>query len=118
MHFARNVLEKMGRLDLLPHCAPPPGPTQQPVKDFFTETFKRRSQAEWVEWFADVDAACAPVNDLRQGVEDPQVRAREMIVEDARGNEHLGIAIKFRNEPGRFDPRPPALGEHNAELAK
>lgn len=118
IHFARNVLEKMGRLDLLPHCEPPPGPTQQPVKDFFTDTFKSRTQAEWIEWFADVDAAFAPVNDLRQGIEDPQIRAREMIVEDERGNEHLGIAIKFRHEPGRFDPRPPALGEHNAELAR
>jgi len=118
LHFARNVLAKMNRLDLLPFCEPPPGPTQQPVKEFFTTTFRSRTQAEWIAWFADVDAAFAPVNDLRQGVDDPQVRAREMIVTDAAGNEHIGVAIKFRNEPGRIDPRPPGLGEHNEPLAR
>jgi crotonobetainyl-CoA:carnitine CoA-transferase CaiB-like acyl-CoA transferase len=118
LHFARNVLAKMNRLDLLPLCEPPPGPTQQPVKEFFTATFRSRTQAEWIAWFADVDAAFAPVNDLRQGVDDPQVRAREMIVTDAAGNEHIGVAIKFRNEPGRIDPRPPGLGEHNEQLAR
>jgi crotonobetainyl-CoA:carnitine CoA-transferase CaiB-like acyl-CoA transferase len=65
-----------------------------------------------------VDAAFAPVNDLRQGVDDPQVRAREMIVVDDRGNEHIGIAIKFRNEPGNIRFAAPALGAHNEELAR
>ncbi len=41
-----------------------------------------------------------------------------MIVTDAAGNEHIGVAIKFRNEPGRIDPRPPGLGEHNEQLAR
>jgi len=118
VHFAKNVLTKMGRLDLLPFCEPPPGPTQQPVKDFFAATFLSRTQAEWVVWFDDVDAAFAPVNDLRQGVDDPQIRAREMIVEDAAGREHIGIPIKFRNEPGRINPEPPGLGAHNEELAR
>jgi crotonobetainyl-CoA:carnitine CoA-transferase CaiB-like acyl-CoA transferase len=118
VHFAKNVLTKMGRLDLLPFCEPPPGPTQQPVKDFFTATFLSRTQAEWVQWFEDVDAAFAPVNDLRQGADDPQIRAREMIVEDAAGREHIGIPIKFRNEPGRINPEPPGLGAHNEELAR
>lgn len=118
VHFAKNVLTKMGRLDLLPFCEPPPGPTQQPVKDFFAATFLSRTQAEWIAWFNDVDAAFAPVNDLRQGADDPQIRAREMIVEDAAGREHIGIPIKFRNEPGRINPEPPGLGAHNEELAR
>ena len=54
----------------------------------------------WVKWFDDVDAAFAPVNDLRQGMDDPQTRFREMIIEDSEGNEHIGIPIKFQNEPG------------------
>ena len=53
-----------------------------------------------VKWFDDVDAAFAPVNDLRQGMDDPQTRFREMIIEDSEGNEHIGIPIKFQNEPG------------------
>lgn len=118
MHFAVNVLNKMQRPDLIKYCEPPPGPTQEPVKVFLRETFLTKTQGEWIEWFADVEAAFAPVNDLRQGADDPQIRAREMIVEDERGWEHIGIPIKFRNEPGQINFAVPGLGAHNRELAR
>jgi crotonobetainyl-CoA:carnitine CoA-transferase CaiB-like acyl-CoA transferase len=117
MHFAVNVLTKMERTDLIGFCEPPPGPNQNPVKAFFTETFRSQSQAYWIEWFEDVDAAFAPVNDLRQAADDPQIRAREMIVEDEQGREHIGIPIKFSNEPGKIDFIAPELGAHNEEVA-
>ncbi|MBV1905157.1 MAG: CoA transferase, partial [Pseudomonadales bacterium] len=118
IHFAKTVLSKMGREDLIQYCEPPPGPTQDPVIAFFTETFLSKTQAEWVDWFEDVDAAFAPVNDLRQAADDPQIRAREMIVEDDQGMEHIGIPIKFSNEPGRINFEAPELGAHNEELAR
>jgi len=118
MHFAVNVLTKMARTDLIPLCEPPPGPNQEPVREFFRKTFRARTQAYWIDWFEDVDAAFAPVNDLRQAADDPQIRAREMIVEDERGREHIGIPIKFRDEPGRINYRAPDLGEHNEEVAR
>ena len=55
---------------------------------------------------------------MRQGADDPQIRAREMIVEDEQGHEHIGIPIKFKNEPGTINFKSPALGEHNAEIAR
>ena len=118
IHFAVNVLNKMERPDLVEFCQPPPGSTQEPVKAFLRERFLSKTQAEWIEWFADVDAAFAPVNDLRQGADDPQIRAREMIVEDERGWEHIGIPIKFANEPGQINFKAPELGAHNLELAR
>jgi crotonobetainyl-CoA:carnitine CoA-transferase CaiB-like acyl-CoA transferase len=118
MHFAVNVLTKMERTDLIEFCEPPPGPNQNPAKAFFTETFLGKTQAYWIDWFEDVDAAFAPVNDLRQGADDPQIRAREMIVEDRQGREHIGIPIKFSNEPGTINFEAPALGAHNAEMAR
>lgn len=118
MHFAVNVLNKMGRPDLIKYCEPPPGPTQEPVKTFLRETFLTKTQQEWIAWFADVEAAFAPVNDLRQGADDPQIRARNMIVEDDNGWEHIGIPIKFADEPGRINFDVPQLGEQNRELAR
>ncbi len=118
MHFAVNVLNKMGRPDLIKYCEPPPGPTQEPVKTFLRETFLTKTQQEWIAWFADVEAAFAPVNDLRQGADDPQIRARSMIVEDDNGWEHIGIPIKFAEEPGRINFAVPQLGEQNRELAR
>ena len=118
MHFAANLLEKLGRPDLVPLCEPPPGPNQEPVRAFFRETFRTRTRAEWVEWFADVDAAFAPVNDLREACDDPQVRAREMVFEDERGWEHLGIPMKFSVEPGRPRLEFARLGEHGPAIVE
>lgn len=118
MHFAVEVLTKMGRPDLIEFCEPPPGPSQNPVKVFLTETFLTKTQGEWVEWFDGVEAAFAPVNNLRQGADDPQIRAREMIVEDGQGREHIGIPIKFRNEPGKINFIAPELGAHNESVAR
>ncbi len=117
MHFAIEVLNKMERPDLIPLCEPPPGPNQDPVKEFLTETFLSKTQAEWVVWFDGVEAAFAPVNNLREGADDPQVRAREMIIEDEQGREHIGIPIKFKNEPGKVNFLAPELGADNEAVA-
>lgn len=117
LHFAESVLKKFGREDLIEFCEPPPGTNQDPVREFFSEQFAQQSQAYWVQWFEDVDAAFAPVNNLREAMDDPQVRFREMILHDERGHEHLGIPLKFRNEPGKVNFAAPALGEHNREIA-
>lgn len=111
MHFAKNVLEKMGRPDLVELCEPPPGPNQDPVKAFLAGAFKTKTQDEWIAWFADVDCGFAPVQDLRQAVDDPQTRAREMILVDEHGWEHLGVPMKFTNEPGEPCLRLAELGE-------
>lgn len=118
IHFAKNVLTKFGREDLLPLCEPPPGTRQEPVRVFFREQFVNQTQAYWVEWFEDVDCAFAPVNNLREAMNDPQLRHRQMIVEDDKGHEHIGIPAKFKNEPGRLDFHAPVLGEHNREIAE
>ncbi len=115
MHFAAAILNKMGRPDLIEVCEPPPGPNQDPAKEFLAETFKSQTQAYWIDWFEDVDAAFAPVNDLRQGADDPQARHREMIIEDDKGWEHIGIPMKFRDEPGQVVFDLPELGQHTEE---
>ncbi len=115
MHFAKAILTKLGRPDLIGACEPPPGPTQQPAIDFLRQTFATKTQAEWVEWFAVVDAAFAPVNDLRQACDDPQLRHRGMIFEDERGWEHIGVPIKFTAEPSAPTLSFAELGEHTAD---
>ena len=59
-----------------------------------------------------------PFNDLLEAVQDPHVRHRRMVVEDPRGLKHLGIPIKFRDEPGRIDFDWPELGQHSAEILR
>ena len=116
IHFAEAVLEKLGRPDLLEYCMPPPGATQEPVKEFLREKFKSESQVHWIEFFDGINAAFAPVNNLRQALDDQQIRHREMVLEDSQGGEHLGIPIKFRNEPGSVKFIFSQLGEHTNSI--
>ncbi len=116
--FASNLLSALGRPDLVELCRLPPGPGQQPVRDFLEQTFREKTRDEWVAWMADKDVAFAPVNGLREGLDDPQVRAREMVVQDQRGWEHIGLPVKFQDEPGRVDPALPERGEHSEAILR
>jgi crotonobetainyl-CoA:carnitine CoA-transferase CaiB-like acyl-CoA transferase len=116
--FATTLLSALGRPDLIELCKLPPGPGQQPVRAFLEASFRSRTQAEWVEWMTDQDVAFAPVKTLREGLDDPQVRHRAMVVEDARGWEHIGLPIKYADEPGRMAFGLPELGEHSEDILR
>ena len=118
LKFAANLLHALGRPDLIELCRLPPGPGQEPVRAFLAATFQQRSRAEWVAWMADKDIAFAPLNDLRAGLDDPQARARAMVLVDERGWEHLGTPIKFADEPGRIGFALAARGEHSEEILR
>ncbi len=116
LHFAEAILEKLGRPDLLELCQPPPGPHQDPVKKFLRETFLTRTRDEWVTFFDGINAAFAPVNNLREAADDPQLRHRKMVVEDERGWEHVGIPMKFLNEPGEMILKFAEAGQHTRDV--
>jgi crotonobetainyl-CoA:carnitine CoA-transferase CaiB-like acyl-CoA transferase len=120
LHFAETLMDALGRPDLFECCKLPPGKGQDPARNFLRETFKTKTKAEWVEWFKPLMSklAFAPVKNLREALDDPQARAREMVLVDERGWEHLGIPIKFTHEPGRVRFDLPAHGQHSAEIIK
>ena len=114
--FVNNLLSALGREDLIGPATQPPGKAQRPVADFLRETFASKSQAEWVEWFADKDVCFGEVRDLREVYRDPFLKEREMLLHDGESLEHIGIPIKFREEPGRVGFHAPELGEHGEEI--
>ena len=116
MKFVRTLLGEFGRLDLAALAERGPGPHQRPLIDELAGIFRERNLAEWVEWFRGRDICFAPVNDLREAVDDPQARARGMILIDAAGREHLGPVIKFDAEPAAPHLTAPRLGEHTAAV--
>jgi len=116
--FARNLLEPLGRPDLVALCELPPGRGQDPVRDFLASTFRTKTKAEWVEWFKGRDVAFAPMRTLPEVLEDPHFKARGMVLKDARGWDHLGVPIRFRDEPARPDFEPPAHGQHTSAILR
>ncbi|HSN70001.1 MAG TPA: CaiB/BaiF CoA-transferase family protein [Steroidobacteraceae bacterium] len=116
--FVRNLLEAWGRPDLIPLCERGPGPHQAPVAEFLAERFATRTQAEWVDWFKGRDICFAPVKNLREAFDDPQIAAREMRLLDSAQQEHIGVPIKFEHEPAQPDFACPSLGEHTEEVLR
>lgn len=95
--FARNLLESLGRPDLVSLAESPAGPAHDPLKAFLTETFLARTRDEWVHWFEGRDIAFAPVLSLLEAVRQPHIRARGLIVE-VDGAHALGSPIRFSGE--------------------
>ena len=118
LKFARNLLEPLGRPDLVKLCELPPGPGQNPVREFLIDIFKQKNKTEWVEWFRGRDVAFAPMKTLPEVLEDAHFKARGMVLKDARGWDHLGVPIKFADEPARPGFDPPAHGQHSAEILR
>ncbi len=122
--FAENLLNALGRPDLVDLCRLPPGRGQLPVKAFLGETFAREPLSHWEAFLAPLDVCWAPVRTLREALAREQIAAREMRLEFDTGGgpdggvTELGIPIKFRNEPGRIRPELPALGEHTQEILR
>ena len=102
-HFAKNLLDALGRADLLAYAKLEPGPQQDPLKRFFETTFASKTLDEWAIFLKDVDLCWAPVRTLKDAMEDPYTLSRNMILTDGHGNKHLGIPIRFADEPGRAD---------------
>ncbi len=116
LKFVRNLLGELGRLDLVPLAERGPGPHQLPLVDFLAQTFATKTQAEWVDWFRGKDVSFAPVQDLREAIDDPHVAARAMVLTDGNGRRHLGVPIKFAQEPARPEFSLARLGEHTDEV--
>ncbi|MDH4096482.1 MAG: CoA transferase, partial [Betaproteobacteria bacterium] len=118
LKFAKNLLEPLGRPDLVQLCKLPPGPGQDPVRAFLRETFRTKTKSEWLEWFKGRDIAFAPMKTLPEVLEDPHFKARGMVLKDHRGWDHLGIPIAYRDEPGRVNFEAPAHGQHSAAILR
>jgi len=116
--FAKNLLQPLGRPDLVELCELPPGRGQDPVREFLATTFRTKTKAEWVDWFKGRDVAFAPMRTLPEVLEDRHFKARGMVLKDARGWDHLGVPIRFQDEPARPDFEPPAHGQHTSGILR
>jgi len=76
--------------------------------------------AHWVEVLNQAGVPCGPVLDLEQVFADPQVLAREMLVELEHPERErfltTGLPVKLSRTPGAIERRPPLHGEHSEEV--
>jgi crotonobetainyl-CoA:carnitine CoA-transferase CaiB-like acyl-CoA transferase len=111
--FVANLLNALGRPDLIAAGSTPPGPAHEPVKAFLRATFATRTLSEWTEFLNGIDVCWAPVRDLYAATQEAHLQSRETIHIDAHGAHHLNNPIRFQQEPAQPDWSLPEVGEHN-----
>jgi len=80
----------------------------------------KRTTDEWVKALDAVQVPCGPILNIEQVVNDPQVKARDMIMEleHPKNGKFMvpGVPIRFSKTPASIKSFAPALGEHNFEV--
>ena len=86
------------------------------------ETLSRGTTGHWMDLLERAGVPAGPIYNMEQVYQDPQVLARDMLVdiEDPElGTIHnIGIPVKLSATPSRIRRRAPALGEHSVEVLK
>jgi CoA:oxalate CoA-transferase len=83
--------------------------------------FMKKSTDEWLPLLDEAGVPCAPVNTIDRALNDPQVIARDMVLEfDHPRLDRIRVAGNPVKTPGREQPmtRPPELGEHTQAVLK
>jgi len=84
------------------------------------EWVAERNVSEVIKTLGKLQIPCAPINSIADLVEEPQLKAREMLPEvyrDGIGSVPVtGTAIKFSETPGSISRPAPLVGEHNEEI--
>jgi crotonobetainyl-CoA:carnitine CoA-transferase CaiB-like acyl-CoA transferase len=84
--------------------------------EHFTRTFKTKTRDEWWDILTRADICVGRMLTLDELENDPQIRARNMIVEvetpSGETVKQVGISVKLSDTPGSIRSVAPALGEH------
>jgi alpha-methylacyl-CoA racemase len=112
--------EELSGDDLLALGSKQDAESQNLFKTTITGLFKKKTLAEWGAIFDDKDACIEPVNTLPEACENPQIVAREMVVNvplrDGGTQRQIACPIKMSNSPASYKFTGGPLGEHNEEI--
>ncbi len=90
------------------------------LTQLIAERLRTQPSAHWIREFDAAGVPVGPVNRIGDMLADPQVAAREMVVEvehpRAGTTRALGLPIKFSDTPGSVTRAAPLLGQHTREI--
>ena len=90
------------------------------LKPILESVFHKKTTEEWMTLLGDAQIPVGPIYNIEQVVNDPQIKAREMIVNmehPIAGSMRVpGFPIKFSDTPAGISSVAPLLGEHTAEI--
>ena len=93
---------------------------EKELAELLESTLSQRSTGYWLDLLEQAGVVAGPIYDMDQVYRDPQVLARDMVVDLEDGElgtlRNIGVPVKLSNTPGGIRRRAPALGEHSQEV--
>lgn len=90
------------------------------LEPLINEATRKRASTELLKLLEEAKVPCGPINDIASVIKDPQVAAREMLVEvlhPVAGALKLpGVPIKLSGTPASIAGPAPLLGQHTEEV--
>lgn len=116
--FWRSFCQAIHKSELIEYLEAPIK-KQDEMKKEIQEIISEKTLEEWMDIFSEVDACVSPVLSLEEMIENPQVKAREMIqsiTDNKLTMKYIGIPIKLSKTPGKIHSLAPRLGEHTKDI--
>ncbi|MEK9990063.1 MAG: CoA transferase [Halieaceae bacterium] len=114
--FVEALFTGLGRQEFIAPVTGPAGEGHWAAIDFLRAAFRERTLADWDTWFEGRDICWSPVASLKDAWDTDHVWERGMRFRDADGNDHVGSAIRFSQEPAQINTKLPAIGAETAKI--
>lgn len=113
--------EDLTRFALRPeHHASVAGHDAVEAKREVQAVLRQKTRDDWFDYFKDKNVCVGPVYTVEETFADPQVQARQMVVDMADPRygsvRQAGIAVKLSETPGQLRRVGPSVGEHTDEV--
>lgn len=118
-YFWRNLCLAIGKPDLAEMNGEQRREKREEMVSMLNETLLSKPRDEWLEILGDADVPCGPASTIGEVATDPQIMARNMIVELAGPEgkiKQVANPIKFSETPTSVRSPQPKLGEHTDEV--
>jgi len=119
--FWENLCKVLHRPALIENPQPK-GSEKEEIVGILQKAFLSKTRAEWLDLSKKNDICISPAYELDELIDDPQVQAREMLIDfddDRLGSlKYLGMPFKLSQTPGQIRCRAPSYGEHTDEILR
>ena len=121
LKFWRELCKGIGREDLILKGNAKDEEKEITFKEVQKE-FLKKTQEDWVEIFKNYDTCLMPVKTFAEAVEDPQIKARNMVVKLKHPKfgevQNVASPIKMSRTPLTIRSLAPKMGQHTEEILK
>ncbi|MFX0023432.1 MAG: CaiB/BaiF CoA transferase family protein [Candidatus Hermodarchaeota archaeon] len=119
--FWRTMCETLGREDLISKQFAQ-GEERERVFNELQKEFSKKTQKEWTEIFINLDACIMPIKSFAEAIEDPQIKARNMVVEMDHPKfgkiKNIPSPIKYSRTALKIRGLAPTLGKNTKMILK